>query len=158
MFIALCQGLLSANGYARRMAHRLGEARKMLLADAVVFVCHCRRLYSCLENYEQMDIYPNIFIHFNRIARLSQPIKAVPCEACQTRLVQPLLPANVIYAEISPYSSQSSITLPQSPDSMTSNPFWKSSMWKWCVMTGERSRPEISICCILYHVSHICLP
>lgn len=49
-------------------------------------------------------------------------------------------------------------TLPDSPDSIASKPFWKSSKAKRWVMTGLMSRPERIMASILYQVSKISRP
>lgn len=54
--------------------------------------------------------------------------------------------------------SQLRITFPHCPLSIISNPCWNSSIPKRCVITGFKSNPDISICSILYQVSHISRP
>ena len=53
---------------------------------------------------------------------------------------------------------QSRITFPDWPLRMTSNPFWKSSIPKRCVITGVMSRPLWIMAAILYQVSNISRP
>src|SRR5262249_39416767 len=53
-------------------------------------------------------------------------------------LGEALLQAHGVY-------SQLSTTLPHWPEAMRSKPVWKSSIGRWCVSTGRRSRPPSTI-------------
>ena len=53
---------------------------------------------------------------------------------------------------------QSRMTLPDWPESITSNPCWNSVQGNRCVMTGRMSSPLSSITVILYQVSYISRP
>jgi len=56
-----------------------------------------------------------------------------------------------------PYD-QEQTTFPQLPDSIRSNPRWKSSMWIWWVSTLPSGKPVSTICVILYQVSYMRRP